>query len=387
MTASGMDRQEFGRRLQLSCWLTGRFALRSGLESDGYFDKYLFESDPELLQAVAALTALLIPGDIEIVAGLELGGIPVATALSLVTGLPQVLVRKEAKSYGTAKLAEGPAVEGRKVLVVEDVITTGGQVVASTEELRSRGTLPDNPVAHWCNQVAAELLVPLSELTAAMGPDFEIYEELDALARRFKVSTVVVLRRARDAGRLHWEEYQEAFEAELAKVRQVLDERTSGGRRLLQYAASPHQPALRPRRDRQRARGADAAPGCLPDARSTKVVDLRGAGGPARSRMMVFLLDTNVFIDAKNQYYAFDFCPAFWDWIDQAHRSGSIFSIDKVAAELGAVDDHLASWADQRPGTLPGGGCPYPAKSPNHQHLGDRRRIRAGRGSNLPSGC
>ena len=62
-----------------------------------------------------------------------------ATALSLATGLPQVFVRKQAKTYGTAKLAEGPDVAGRNVLVVEDVITTGGQVVDSTTELRSLG--------------------------------------------------------------------------------------------------------------------------------------------------------------------------------------------------------------------------------------------------------
>jgi orotate phosphoribosyltransferase len=75
---------------------------------------------------------------------LELGGVPVATAISLATGLPQVLVRKQAKTYGTAKLAEGPDVAGRRVLVVEDVITTGGQVVASTENLRARRALIDS---------------------------------------------------------------------------------------------------------------------------------------------------------------------------------------------------------------------------------------------------
>src|SRR6202034_2775200 len=96
---------------------------------------------PELLRAVAEHSAPLVPEGTEILAGLELGGVPVATAMSLACGLPQVLVRKEAKTYGTAKLAEGPEIAGRHVLVVEDVITTGGQVVLSTEELRSRGAL------------------------------------------------------------------------------------------------------------------------------------------------------------------------------------------------------------------------------------------------------
>lgn len=70
----------------------------------------------------------LVPSDTEVLAGLELGGVPVATALSLATGLPAAFVRKAPKSYGTAKLAEGTEIEGRRVLVVEDVITTGGQV-------------------------------------------------------------------------------------------------------------------------------------------------------------------------------------------------------------------------------------------------------------------
>jgi orotate phosphoribosyltransferase len=136
-----MDRDELAKRLQEMCRLKGRFVLRSGQVSEFYFDKYQFEADPQLLRAVADLAVALIPEGTELLAGLELGGVPVATAMSLATGIPQVLVRKEAKTYGTAKLAEGPDVDGRGVLVVEDVITTGGQVVASTEELRSLGAV------------------------------------------------------------------------------------------------------------------------------------------------------------------------------------------------------------------------------------------------------
>ncbi len=62
---------------------------------------------------------------------------------------------------------------------------------------------------------------------------------------------------------------------------------------------------------------------------------------------MAYLLDTNVFIDAKNRYYGFDFCPAFWEWIDQAHVDGIVFSIDKVASELNIIDDELSTWANQ----------------------------------------
>jgi orotate phosphoribosyltransferase len=139
-----VDRDELAKRLQEICRLSGRFVLRSGQVSEFYFDKYQFEADPQLLRAVADLAVALIPEGIELLAGLELGGVPVATAMSLATGMSQVLVRKEAKTYGTAKLAEGPDVDGRRVLVVEDVITTGGQVVASTEELRSLGAVVES---------------------------------------------------------------------------------------------------------------------------------------------------------------------------------------------------------------------------------------------------
>jgi orotate phosphoribosyltransferase len=136
--------QELVRRVGERCRLHGTFTLRSGQVSDTYFDKYLFESDPQLLAEVAAQAAMLIPEDTEVLAGLELGGIPVATAISLATGLPAVFVRKQAKRYGTARLSEGAEVAGRRVLVVEDVVTSGGQVVISTGELRKLGAHVDH---------------------------------------------------------------------------------------------------------------------------------------------------------------------------------------------------------------------------------------------------
>src|ERR1035441_1214655 len=126
-----MDRQTLAARIHDRCRLVGTFTLRSGQIADYYFDKYQFEGDPELLKEVAAQAISLIPPGTEILAGLELGGIPIATALSLATGLETVFVRKQAKQYGTARLAEGGPVAGRRVLVVEDVITTGGQVAMS----------------------------------------------------------------------------------------------------------------------------------------------------------------------------------------------------------------------------------------------------------------
>jgi orotate phosphoribosyltransferase len=134
-----MDRQTLARAVNDRCRLEGTFTLRSGRTSDHYFDKYLFEGDPELLAQVVAQAVPLVPEGTEVLAGLELGGVPIATALSLATGLRAAFVRKAAKTYGTARLAEGADIAGRQVLVIEDVITTGGQVATSTEHLRRLG--------------------------------------------------------------------------------------------------------------------------------------------------------------------------------------------------------------------------------------------------------
>jgi orotate phosphoribosyltransferase len=135
-----MSNVALARSILKICHLTGNFKLRSGKTSTEYFDKYRFETQPKLLKAIASELKLLIPKNTQVLAGLEMGGIPVATALSLETGLPVVFVRKHAKDYGTCKLAEGlESLEGLEVCIVEDVITTGGQVVMSAEDLRALG--------------------------------------------------------------------------------------------------------------------------------------------------------------------------------------------------------------------------------------------------------
>jgi len=90
------------------------------------------------------------------------------------------------------------------------------------------GSAPTNPVERWCNQVAAEVLVPLGPLRDALSPDVVI-DQLEPLARRFKVSTLVVLRRIHDAGQLSWDEYQTAYRDELARVLEILGERSGTG--------------------------------------------------------------------------------------------------------------------------------------------------------------
>ncbi|MFT4081950.1 MAG: orotate phosphoribosyltransferase [Nocardioides sp.] len=127
--------------IDATCRLTGEFVLRSGQVSTEYFDKYLFEAQPALLDRVATRMVDLLPAGTELLGGLEMGGIPIATMVSAKTGLPSLFVRKRAKEYGTKKLAEGPEVAGRRITLIEDVITTGGAVRDATRALREYGAI------------------------------------------------------------------------------------------------------------------------------------------------------------------------------------------------------------------------------------------------------
>ncbi|GHU93973.1 orotate phosphoribosyltransferase [Clostridia bacterium] len=138
-----MTKTEIAKQIYATAHITGTFTLRSGQISNEYFDKYLFEAQPKLLSEIAKVMKPLIPDGAEVLAGLEMGGIPVVTALSMETGLPAGFVRKKAKEYGTCKLAEGADVGGRRVCVIEDVVTTGGQIIESVRELRKLGAVID----------------------------------------------------------------------------------------------------------------------------------------------------------------------------------------------------------------------------------------------------
>ena len=133
------SRAALAARLYSRAHLTGQFRLRSGAASGEYFDKYLFESDPELLRLVAEALVELMPPDIDAVAGLEMGGIPLATMVSQLSGIPARFVRKQAKKYGTCRLAEGGEIHGRRLAVIEDVVTSAGQLVESCRALREHG--------------------------------------------------------------------------------------------------------------------------------------------------------------------------------------------------------------------------------------------------------
>ena len=134
-----MSLEQLATDIDARCRLTGEFVLRSGTTATEYFDKYRFEADPELLCRVAEAMVSLLPEGTQVLGGLELGGVPIATMVSSMTGLPAVFIRKQAKEYGTCKLAEGNDVDGQRVTLIEDVITTGGAVRAATLALRELG--------------------------------------------------------------------------------------------------------------------------------------------------------------------------------------------------------------------------------------------------------
>lgn len=127
--------------------LQGEFLLRSGNTSNEYFDKYQFEARPELLKSLAQALIPLLPENFDLLGAMEMGGIPLATAIALEINRPMVFIRKEAKEYGTCKFAEGPDIKGKTICLIEDVITTGGQVVISTGMLREQGAVVNDVVA------------------------------------------------------------------------------------------------------------------------------------------------------------------------------------------------------------------------------------------------
>ncbi|MFH1402596.1 MAG: orotate phosphoribosyltransferase [Patescibacteria group bacterium] len=131
--------QKLAKQIYDISHITGKFLLRSGRESDEYFDKYLFEARPALLKEICRAMSKLIPAKIDMLAGLEMGGIPLVTMLSQSSKKSSLFVRKKAKKHGTCKLAEGENIKGKKIVIIEDVVTSGGQIILSAQELRSLG--------------------------------------------------------------------------------------------------------------------------------------------------------------------------------------------------------------------------------------------------------
>jgi orotate phosphoribosyltransferase len=137
-----MKTAELRDTIREHAYLEGDFVLRSGRRSSYYLDKYRFETRPELLEAIAARIADLVAEhepDADRLAGPELGAVALAAAASIASRLPFVIVRKEAKGYGTDNRLEGVFEPGERVCLVEDVVTSGGAAVAAVEALRGAG--------------------------------------------------------------------------------------------------------------------------------------------------------------------------------------------------------------------------------------------------------
>ena len=134
-----MNRSELIKRIKETAYLEGDFVLRSGKRSKYYLDKYLFETCPDILKALGEEFAKYVTNDITLIGGAELGGVALAAATAMQTGKNWVIVRNSKKGYGTGKLIEGVLKRGDIVLLVEDIATTGGQVLEAAKVITEAG--------------------------------------------------------------------------------------------------------------------------------------------------------------------------------------------------------------------------------------------------------
>jgi orotate phosphoribosyltransferase len=133
------DELGLGRDLVATAVLRGDFLLRSGQRSSYYIDKYLFTTQPQLLRRIARALLAVVPAEVDRLAAPGFGALQLATAMSLEGGLPSLVVRTDQKEYGTAKRVEGHLDAGMRVLLVEDIVTTGGAALEAVDQLRSAG--------------------------------------------------------------------------------------------------------------------------------------------------------------------------------------------------------------------------------------------------------
>jgi orotate phosphoribosyltransferase len=138
----GLDDAALIGAIREAAYLEGDFVLRSGRRSRYYLDKYRFETRPELLGPIGARIGAAVrqhAPEAELLAGPALGAVALAAAASLETALPFVIVRGEAKEYGTANRIEGAFEPGQRVCLIEDVVTSGGALLEALQALRDAG--------------------------------------------------------------------------------------------------------------------------------------------------------------------------------------------------------------------------------------------------------
>ena len=134
-----MNREALAKRIGTTAILHGEFTLRSGRTSTWYIDKYLFTTQPDILSALGELFAEKIPEETTLLAGAELGGIPLVTTAAMATNLPCIFIRNQKKEYGTSNQLEGRLSATDCVVIVEDVATTGGQVLEAATTIQDSG--------------------------------------------------------------------------------------------------------------------------------------------------------------------------------------------------------------------------------------------------------
>jgi len=134
-----MTKEELAQRIKQTSYLEGDFILRSGKRSNYYLDKYLFETCPDILEALGQEFAKYVTDDVTLIAGAELGGVALAAITAIATGKNWIIVRNAKKGYGTGKMLEGALKKNDVVLLVEDVVTTGGQVVEAAKTITKAG--------------------------------------------------------------------------------------------------------------------------------------------------------------------------------------------------------------------------------------------------------
>ena len=142
-----MTKEQLARRIAEVSLLRGEFTLRSGRKSNYYLDKYLFETQPDVLAALGKLFAEKLTPTVQRIAGAELGAVALAAATAMASGKPFVIIRNQKKDYGTGKLVEGKLEPGETVMIVEDVLTTGGQVIEAAKTLKDAGARVEKIVA------------------------------------------------------------------------------------------------------------------------------------------------------------------------------------------------------------------------------------------------
>ncbi|MBG90217.1 MAG: orotate phosphoribosyltransferase [Actinobacteria bacterium] len=140
MTLTITERNRLAQDIKSAAFLTGDFTTRAGKKTSYYIDKYKFTTRPEIMGPLAKAIQDHLPDlAFDRIAAPELGAVPIAAVLSVQIERPFVIVRKASKGYGTENLIEGSYKKGDKMVLVEDVLTTGGAAMAAAEVLEANG--------------------------------------------------------------------------------------------------------------------------------------------------------------------------------------------------------------------------------------------------------